>query len=215
MLLMVLNYRHFKPKDAMFTVTDLSRSGLAPFSFTVHPGECVVVRGASGAGKTLLMRALSDLDPAQGEITLNGIARSAVSGPQWRRQVGYVPAEPGWWAESVAEHFTDLESARSLAGRLALPATVFERLVSQASTGERLRLGLVRALLLSPQVLLVDEPTAALDEASTRLVEQLIRHKMEQGLAVLWTTHDQAQARRMGTRCLVVEGGQVSQGMLP
>ena len=196
----------------MLNVTNLSRSGLAPFSFTLHSGECVVVRGASGAGKTLLLRAVADLDPCDGDVALHGTPRGQMTGPHWRRQVGYVPAEPGWWAETVAAHFTDLTAAAALAAELSLGPEVFARQVAQASTGERLRLGLVRALLQQPQVLLLDEPTAALDAASTQKVEQLIRCRMGQGLAVLWTTHDAPQAQRMATRTLVIEDGRVREG---
>ena len=195
----------------MLEVRHLSRFGLEDCSFQVHPGECLVVQGASGAGKTLLLRALADLDPCEGEILLNGVARAAVSGPHWRRAVGYVPAEPGWWAENVAAHFSDCDTARSLAERVGVGRHVFDRPVATASTGERLRLGLVRALLSSPDMLMLDEPTAALDPASTALVEDLVQDHLRRGKMVLWTTHDPAQARRMGQRRLVIAQGRVTQ----
>lgn len=194
----------------MLQVDQLSRQGLHPFSLTLNPGECVMVRGASGAGKTLLLRALADLDPSQGAVSLNGVDRHAMTGPEWRRLVGYVPAEPGWWADEIADHFPDLPKAHSLAHSLGVSDDVFTRQVSQASTGERLRLALVRALLMEPQVLLLDEATAALDQTSTEKVETVIRHKMEQGLAVLWSTHDQAQAGRMSSRILMIDQGRIS-----
>ena len=193
----------------MLRVENLSRTGLQPFSFTINAGECVVVQGASGAGKTLLMRAVADLDPNEGTISVNGVDRRSMTGPEWRHLVGYVPAEPGWWAECIADHFPNLAQAQNLAVRLNLSNDVFNRLVSQASTGERLRLALVRALCATPTVLLLDEPTAALDHTGTLLVEALIRERLGQGLAVLWTTHDTEQAARMATRTLVIDNGTV------
>src|SRR3954451_12461823 len=79
--------------------------------------------------------------------------------------------------------------------------------ISRLSTGERLRLALIRALIMRPKVLLLDEPTAALDAASATAVEALMSSRMRAGLGVLWVTHDPAQARRMAHRQLLVENG--------
>ena len=81
--------------------------------------------------------------------------------------------------------------------------------IARLSTGERLRLALVRALIIRPKVLLLDEPTAALDAASVAAVESLIATRIRTGLAVLWVTHDAGQARRIARRQLVVEAGSV------
>src|SRR5262249_6329894 len=71
------------------------------------------------------------------------------------------------------------------------------------------RLALIRALMVQPKVLLLDEPTAALDAASVAAVESLIATRVRAGLAVLWVTHDAEQARRIARRLLVVKAGQV------
>ena len=83
--------------------------------------------------------------------------------------------------------------------------------IARLSTGERLRLALVRALMVRPRVLLLDEPTAALDAASVASVESLIKTRMQSGLAVLWVTHDTEQAKRVAHRLLVVDAGQVEE----
>src|SRR3954471_19572319 len=92
-------------------VRDLHTAILKPASFALSMGECVAIRGPSGAGKTLLLRAVADLDPNAGSVILENRNRSTIPGPEWRRLVGYVPAEPGWWAETVGEHFPDLAAA--------------------------------------------------------------------------------------------------------
>ena len=79
------------------------------------------------------------------------------------------------------------------------------------STGERQRLGLVRALALRPRVLLLDEPTSGLDDTATEAVERLIRERLDDGASVLWVTHDEAQARRLGRRSLWVTDGVVAE----
>ncbi|MEZ5583274.1 MAG: ABC transporter ATP-binding protein [Candidatus Competibacteraceae bacterium] len=108
----------------MLIVRKLSRTGLLPISFELAKGECVVIQGPSGSGKTLLLQAIADLDPNHGQVSLAGRLRETWSGPAWRRRVVYVPAESGWWASQVGEHFSAWENARPLIENLRLPATV-------------------------------------------------------------------------------------------
>ena len=170
----------------------------------------------------MLLRAIADLDPNQGLVSLEGRDRSTIPGPEWRRLVGYVPAEPGWWAETVGQHFGEWTLAAAVLTNLGFPEEAKNWPIARLSTGERLRLAFVRALtkrpkvlLLDepttalPKVLLLDEPTTALDAASVAAVESLIATRMRAGLAVLWVTHDTGQARRIARRQLVVEAGSV------
>src|SRR6516162_3038887 len=150
----------FQTDAPLLQVRALRTNILKPASFTLAAGECIAVLGPSGAGKTLLLRAIADLDPNQGLVGLEGRDRSTIPGPEWRRLVGYVPAEPGWWAETVGEHFGNWTAAAVL-GKLGFPEEAKSWAIARLSTGERLRLALVRALIIRPKVLLLDEPTAA------------------------------------------------------
>jgi putative ABC transport system ATP-binding protein len=199
----------FQTGAPMLQVRDLRTNILKPASFSLSAGECVAVRGPSGAGKTLLLRAIADLDPNEGLVTLDGRDRSTIAGPEWRRLVGYVPAEPGWWADTVGEHFGEWTAALAFVRELGFPEETKAWPITRLSTGERLRLALIRALMVRPKVLLLDEPTAALDAASVAAVESLISTRIQAGLAVLWVTHDAQQAKRVAHRLLVVEGGEV------
>jgi len=199
----------FQTGAPLLQVRDLRTNILKPASLALAAGECIAVRGPSGAGKTLLLRAIADLDPNQGLVSLEGRDRSTIPGPEWRRLVGYVPAEPGWWAETVGEHFGDWTAAAAVLTKLGFPEEAKSWPIARLSTGERLRLALVRALIVGPKVLLLDEPTAALDLASVEAVESLIADRIWAGLAVLWVTHDAGQARRIARRQLVVEAGSV------
>ena len=105
----------------LLSVRGLRRLHLAA-SFNLGAGECVVLRGASGSGKTQLLRAVADLDPNEGTVLLDGTPRGSVPAPAWRRLGAYVPAEPGWWADTVGGHFVDWAAAAPLAERLGLPA---------------------------------------------------------------------------------------------
>lgn len=193
----------------MLDVRGLTTPVLAPASFTLRRGECVAVRGPSGAGKTVLLRAIADLDPNDGEVWLDGVRRDDMPAPAWRRQVRYLAAEPGWWDDVVERHFEDWDAARPLSERLLLPPDIGKAPLARLSTGERQRLALVRALVDRPRVLLADEPTAALDATAAAAVETWLAELRAQGMALLWVTHDAAQAARVADRVLRVDVGQV------
>jgi phosphate-transporting ATPase len=198
----------FQADRPLLSIRGLRTNLLKPASFSLSAGECIAIRGPSGGGKTLLLRAIADLDPNEGLVCLDGRDRTTMSGPEWRRLVGYLPAEPGWWADTVGEHFNDWTAALPVARELGFPEGANDWPITRLSTGERLRFALVRALMAGPRVLMLDEPTAALDPASVTAVESLIGARLRAGLAALWVTHDVGQARRVAVRRLVVSSGQ-------
>jgi putative ABC transport system ATP-binding protein len=184
------------------------RSHLAgPFDLELRPGECLAVTGPSGAGKSLFLRMVADLDPNQGEVFLDDTERRTLPAPTWRRKVVYSAAEPGWWHERVADHFTGeaMGFAKTTAPRLALAPTLLNEPVVQLSTGERQRMALIRTLALHSPVLLLDEPTGPLDEHSTVLVENLLGERLAAGIMIIMVTHSAAQAARLGHRHLRME----------
>ena len=193
----------------MLSVRALSRPGLRPVSFDLADGECLAVRGKSGSGKTLLLRAIADLDPNEGAVTLDEHSREAMPAPLWRRRVAYLATEPGWWADRLGDHFADWESAREYLSPLGLPEDCRSARISTLSTGERQRLALIRTLLVEPRVLLLDEPTSGLDAVTTAAVERLLLARLGSGTGIIWVTHDDAQARRVAHADLLVEDGAV------
>lgn len=191
----------------MLKIRRLTRPGLSPVDLDVAERECIAISGPSGAGKSIFMRAIADLDPNQGEVSLSGLSRESLPAPQWRRQVVYVPAEAGWWADRVAGHFPDPDFAAPLMLRLGLPAKALEWEIARLSTGEKQRLALTRALLIGPRVLLLDEPTSGLDPEAANRVEAILHERLADGAAIILITHDTAQAKRLATRWLVMEDG--------
>lgn len=182
-------------------VEHLRIGSLPPLSFAVANGECLAVEGPSGSGKTRILRALADLDAAEGQVFLDGSERREMPAPAWRRAVRYAAAEPGWWSDTPRGSLPALPAAAPrvarLLGALGLGEHMLDRPLAELSTGERQRIALVRALADEPAVLLLDEPTAALDVNATALVEELIRFQLLAGRSVLIASHDSGLLGRL------------------
>jgi ABC-type iron transport system FetAB ATPase subunit len=187
-------------------VERLQVAALPPLSFEVADGECLAIEGASGAGKTLFLRAIADLDAAPGHVYLDGQERGEMPAHAWRRRVRYCAAEPAWWTDTPRGCLPTPHPARlaRLLQSLDVDEAQLDRPVSVLSTGERQRLALVRALLDEPKVLLLDEPTGALDPQSSALVEELIRFQMLSGYCVVLVSHDRAQVERLADARLLL-----------
>jgi ABC-type multidrug transport system ATPase subunit len=191
---------------------DVKVYGLEAVSFEAADGECLAVQGPSGSGKTVLLRAIADLDPAEGSIALDDRDRRIMTGPAWRSRVRFAAAEPGWWEETPRPHFRDARAIGGLLEALGLAEKTLDRPISRLSTGERQRLALIRALEDSPDVLLLDEPTGALDAKATARAEKLLKAQLKAGRTILLVSHDPQQVKRMADRKLTIRGGRVRVG---
>jgi ABC-type polar amino acid transport system ATPase subunit len=191
----------------MLSIERLSRAILQPITLEVSEGCCVTVRGASGSGKSLFLRALADLDPSTGDVRLDGTARDDMPASDWSRRVTYVAADSGWWTERVGDHFEAPDIAAGYLVRLGFHGDVMSWPVSRLSTGERQRLALLRAMVQNPKVLLLDEPTSALDPEAAAKVESVLHEKLAAGVIIIMVTHDVAQAKRMSEKRYVMEKG--------
>jgi len=174
----------------------------------IPPGVCVSLSGPSGCGKSLLLRSIADLDPHEGEVFLNGENCRQVPAPAWRRRVMLVPAECQWWYETVADHFPgDVDVDFSALG---FGQDVMGWEVERLSTGEKQRLGLLRALAFRPEALLLDEPTSALDTGNRLAVERLVAdYRQERSAPVIWVSHDREQIERTSSRHMTISSGRL------
>lgn len=184
---------------------------VGPLDLCVAAAECVCLEGASGSGKSLLLRAIADLDPHRGEVSLDGTSCSRLPAPAWRSAVALLAAESQWWSEKVGAHF-DRGVAGEWLEQLGLPAAAMTWEVARCSTGERQRLALLRTLMQAPAALLLDEPTGNLDQESTRRVEALLEdYRRQRQAPLLWVSHDPAQIERVAQRSFTLDNGRLQE----
>jgi ABC-type iron transport system FetAB ATPase subunit len=194
----------------LLRIKALTVPNVEPIMLAVDARECLCITGPSGSGKSLLLRALADLDPHGGEMLLADVPADRMAADQWRRQMGLLPPESGWWLPRAGDHFNS--TADLPLARLGLTEALLTAPVSRLSSGERQRLALLRLLANRPKVLLLDEPTANLDPENTRRVEALIAdYRQSRPAAVIWVSHDHAQVARVATRCAVLDAGRLQE----
>jgi putative ABC transport system ATP-binding protein len=194
------------------TVLDDLDVAIADQAFT-----CLI--GPSGSGKTSLLRLLNRLDePSHGRILFRGQPIDQIPVQQLRRQIGFVAQSPVMFDGSVANN---LELAQRLAGRahqsidfkqliksVELSADFLERTAATLSGGEKQRVALARALVTAPEVLLLDEPTAALDlVVARRLIELLRRLQDVHRLSMVMVTHRPEESKAAATHVVMLAAG--------
>ncbi|AXO25778.1 phosphate ABC transporter ATP-binding protein [Mycobacterium avium] len=186
------------------------------------PGRGVTaVFGPSGSGKSTLLRLCNRLElPTSGRVSFYG---SDIAGldPLWlRRRVGMCFQRPTPFPGTVADNLrvadpdADEARMRETLDRVALTGAWLDRDVLALSGGEAQRVCLARTLMARPQVLLLDEPTSAVDAEAAEVIERAVRELAADGTPALWVTHDAAQVTRAADRVLRLERGR-SLGLSP
>jgi len=198
---------------------------LRDVSLTICPGQRLAIAGPSAAGKTLLLRALALLDRLDaGELFWRGKPIAPADVPDYRRQVIYLHQRPASFEGTVEQNLRQPFSLRVHRGRIfdrdwiisrlcsvGRTADFLERFTRDLSGGEAQLVALLRALQLTPRVLLLDEPTAALDRETAQAAEQLVAAWLgeDAGRATVWVSHNLEQSRRVADRTLRLVAGQV------
>lgn len=191
----------------MIELKNLLIPGYSPVNLTLAEAECVAISGASGSGKTRLLRAIADMDEHDGEVLINGVSALSMPASEWRKKAALLPAESLWWFDRVGEHF---QSYHRYFPALGFTEEVMDWEVARCSSGEKQRLSLLRLLQNEPQLLLLDEPTANLDSDNTAKVEALIKQYLQQtGASAIWVGHSESQLIRMARRQFVMVNGKM------
>ncbi|MBN1432311.1 MAG: ATP-binding cassette domain-containing protein [Methanomicrobiaceae archaeon] len=184
-------------------------------SFNIDEGELVVLTGPSGSGKSTLLKCLNRLvAPGSGSIMLRGADISSCDPAVVRRYITYVGQIPAMFPGTVAENLSYPFSFKANRGlgmpdfgeilrEVGLSSDYCVKNASRLSGGEQQRVAIARALALSPRILLLDEPTASLDEKVKIVLEELIvRLNRDLSMTIIVVTHDMEQAGRLSGRIL-------------
>lgn len=215
-----------EPADAaLLAVTELgctlaARTLWQDVAFVLKAGSSLAVTGASGSGKTLLLRTLAGLRPTDhGAIRCKGKPLDDWWMPEYRAHIVYLAQRAALPDGSVraalaapfalhVHHRQQFDAAFALRclDALGLPPAFLDQAADDLSGGELQIAALIRALLVEPSVLLLDEPTAALDPERTRRVEALLDTWLRGApqRACIWVSHDAAQVNRVSQRTLAL-----------
>jgi putative ABC transport system ATP-binding protein len=171
----------------------------------------------SGAGKSTLLRLCNRLEaPVAGTLRFRGEDLADLDPLVHRRRVGMVFQRPATFPGTVRENLvvacrdSDDELFGAVLERSGLDRSFLARRADDLSGGEAQRMCLARTLATRPEVLLLDEPTSALDHAASLLLESLARSLADDGVPMVWVSHDVAQAGRIADQTIELRDGRVA-----
>ncbi|RQW81601.1 MAG: ATP-binding cassette domain-containing protein [Methanothrix sp.] len=215
---------------AFLEITDLRKTArqgqslvdiLKGINLTVQRGEVLALIGPTGSGKTTLLRQIGLLDgPTGGRIIFDGVSMAGAGERallQARRRMAMVFQKPVMFRGSVQGNVSfglkvrgrnDGERVRSALHAVGLSGYE-ERDAATLSGGEMQRIALARALVLQPELLLLDEPTANLDPKSAKSIDGIIQSLASENITVIMATHNMQQCRKLADRVAVLLGGRL------
>lgn len=219
----------------MIVAQNLSKSfgstrALFNVSLTVESAERTMLVGESGCGKSTLLRCLVGLiSPDSGSIVADEIPVLPKNNADWRRKIGYVIQEGGLFPHlsirknlSIQSDYFGIESSKSeqriseLLDLVHLSADVLDRFPAQLSGGQRQRISLMRALMIDPPYIFLDEPLGALDPIIRfNLQKELLEIFTRLGKTVVMVTHDIQEALMLGTHISVMKNGEIIENATP
>ncbi|KAA9300589.1 MULTISPECIES: ABC transporter ATP-binding protein [Aerococcus] len=195
-------------------------------NLTIQDGEFVCFIGTSGSGKTTALRMINRMhDPSEGEILIDGKATTSMNAVDMRRKIGYVIQRIG-----LMPHMTVYENivtvprllkwdedrcrteAEKLMKRVELPLDYLDRYPSELSGGQQQRIGVIRALVANPKIVLMDEPFGALDPITRDALQELVKElQREYHNTFIFVTHDMDEAMNLADRVAIWDKGKLLQ----
>ncbi|MBV4419858.1 ATP-binding cassette domain-containing protein [Clostridium tyrobutyricum] len=197
-----------------------NKSILKDISVGIDCGDFISVVGPSGSGKSTLFRLCCQLiSPSNGNIFYKEIPYTEFDPIELRRQVAYCFQIPSLFESTVMDNLkfpfsirnkrVDSTIIKKLLEDFKMDSEYLPRSINNLSGGESQRISLIRTLIFPPKILLLDEVTSALDEKNTFIVENIIKSLNEEGITILWITHNSEQSKRYANKILSIENGKL------
>lgn len=199
---------------------------LKDVSFTINDGDLVCLIGESGCGKTTTLKMINKLiSPTSGEITINKQNIKNMNDVKLRRKMGYVIQQTGLFSHMTIKENIELiakiekmpeekreKRVKEMMKMVDLDEKLLERYPSELSGGQLQRIGIARAFMTDPKIILMDEPFSALDPMSrTALQEELLRLQRKFHKTIVFVTHDMDEAIKLADKIAIMDSGKLIQ----
>ncbi|RDY23740.1 ATP-binding cassette domain-containing protein [Romboutsia maritimum] len=193
---------------------------LENINIKINKGDLIFILGHSGSGKSTLLKICANLiNQTAGDIFLENKNYYEYFPYDLRREVSYISQESCLFGKTVMDNFEfvynirnkmiDYKRINNLLEKFNLNNDYLNKEIHSLSGGEKQRISIIRGILIPPKILLLDEATSALDEKNKLKVEDVILGMKEEGIGIMWVTHDIQQFSRIGSKCIKIESGKL------
>lgn len=193
---------------------------LKNITVSIEQSDFISITGPSGSGKSTLLKLCSHLiSPTDGTVMYKGKNFTEYNPVELRKSIMYCFQTPYLFGDTVMENITfpfsirnvkfDQKKADELLALFQMESGFMNQEVKNLSGGEKQRIALIRCLLFKPEILLLDEITSALDDHNASIVENVIRSLNQEGITILWITHNPGQSRKYANKIMSIESGRI------
>ena len=200
---------------------DGEKTILNHLSIEFEKGDYISIMGPSGSGKSTFLKLCCHLiSPTEGKILFNGSDVMQQDPIELRKKICYCFQTPILFGDTVEDNISfaysirkqtiDQERIDFLFSKFSMSTDYMKHDIKTLSGGEKQRIALIRTLLFKPDVLLLDEVTSALDVDNTLIVENAVKAMNQEGITILWVTHNPEQGKKQANKLLTIEGGKIT-----
>lgn len=200
--------------------TDVDKSILNGIYFQIEKGDYVTIVGPSGSGKSTLLKLCNNLiSPSDGSIYYNNKNIMKYNPVDLRKDISYCLQIPHLFGETVMDNLSfpfkirnakvNMDKIYELTYKFKIRQDILNEKIINLSGGEKQRISLMRTLIHTPQVLLLDEVTSSLDAENTSIVENIIKDLNDKGVTILWITHNTEQSLKYANKRINLNSGKL------